>query len=82
MEVPLLEVVGDDPDSQKPCQRPQWTPFGRILGKDPQPGVNEITPVRIVWLTSWYLCLLESPVRICLLELSLLVSVVSSVPSS
>jgi hypothetical protein len=41
-------------------------PFGQSLGKDPESGVNGITPVRVVWLTGWYMCMLESPVRICL----------------
>jgi hypothetical protein len=35
------------------------------LGKDPKSGVNGSAPVRVVWLTGWYLCMLESPVRIC-----------------
>jgi hypothetical protein len=61
LEAPLLEVMGDIPDSQEPRQHPQWTPFGRSLGKDPESGVNGIMPVRVVWL-----CMLESPVRICL----------------
>jgi hypothetical protein len=66
LEASLLEVVGDTPDGQKPHWHPQWTPFGWSLGKDPKSGVNGITSVRLVWLTGWYLCMLESPVRICL----------------
>jgi hypothetical protein len=61
-----LEVMGDIPDSQEPRRHPQWTPFGWSLDKDPESGVNGIAPVRVVWLTGQYLCMLESPVRICL----------------
>jgi hypothetical protein len=61
-----LEVVGDISGGQEPCQRPQWMLFGRSLGKDPESGVNGIAPMRVVWLTGWYLCMLESPVQICL----------------
>jgi hypothetical protein len=75
--------MGDIPDDQEPCRHPQWTPFGRSLGKDPESGVNGIAPVRVVWLTGRYLCMLESPVQICLsAELSFLFFVVSSVPLS
>jgi hypothetical protein len=65
LEAPLLEVVGDVPDSQELRQHPQWVPFGRSLGKNPESGVNGSVPVRVVWLTGRYLCMLESPVRIC-----------------
>jgi hypothetical protein len=41
-------------------------PFQWSLGKDPESGVNGITLVRVVWFTGRYLCMLESPVRICL----------------
>jgi hypothetical protein len=61
-----LEVVGDISDGQELRRCPQWMPFGRSLGKDPESGVNGSAPVRVVWLTSRYLCMLESPVRICL----------------
>jgi hypothetical protein len=61
-----LEVMGNVSDSQEPHRRPQWTLFGRSLGKDPESGVNGSAPVRVVWLTGRYLCMLESPVRICL----------------
>jgi hypothetical protein len=61
-----LEVVGDIPYGQEPHRRPQWMPFGRSLGKDPESSVNGIEPVTVVWLTGQYLCMLESPVRICL----------------
>jgi hypothetical protein len=61
-----LEVMGDIPNGQEPRRRPQWTSFGRSLGKDPESGVNGIAPVRVVWLTDRYLCMLQSPVRICL----------------
>jgi hypothetical protein len=80
LEASLLEVVGDIPDGQETRRRPQWMLFGRSLGKDPESGVNGIAPVRVVWLTSRYLCMLESPVEfVCLLELSLLFFAVSSV---
>jgi hypothetical protein len=45
LEAPLLEVMGDIPDGQEPRWHPQWMPFGRTLGKDPETGVNGITPV-------------------------------------
>ncbi|KAF6384981.1 hypothetical protein mRhiFer1_008834 [Rhinolophus ferrumequinum] len=66
LEAPLLEVVGDVPDEKVAQQRPQWTPFGGALGKDPERGVTgviETAPVDVVWLTGWWV--LKSPVRSC-----------------
>lgn len=66
LEASLLEVVGDVPDEKVAQRRPQWTPFGRALGKDlerGETGVIETAPVDVVWLTGRWV--LKSPVRSC-----------------